>query len=73
MTKKPTAFENPVFHAGPRSCLGQNMARMEIAVAIKWLMGRYSLEKAWEGEERFLDEGITSPMAGGLPVKLRKR
>jgi cytochrome P450 len=73
MEHKPSAYELPVFHAGPRSCLGQNLAKMEMAVTFKEMLTRYTFEMGWEGEERVMGEGITNPMLGGLPVRVRRR
>lgn len=72
MDKKPSAYEMPTFNAGPRSCRGQQMARLELAYVFKEVFGRYDLEKAWEGG-RTLDEGVGGEMRGGLPVKVKRR
>lgn len=72
--KEPTAFEWPVFHAGPRSCLGKNLARAELAYTVVQIVNRYELRRGWSGaEERVYDQGLTGPMKGGLPVYVRKR
>lgn len=73
MERKPSAYELPVFHAGPRSCLGQNLAKMEMAVTFKEMLTRYTFEMGWDGKERVMGEGITNPMLGGLPVRVRRR
>ncbi|KAK4688066.1 hypothetical protein P7C73_g2032, partial [Tremellales sp. Uapishka_1] len=70
--KKKTAFENPVFHAGPRSCLGQPLARLEIAYAMREVLQRYEFEMGWEGR-RVVGDGLTGPVLGGLPVRVKRR
>jgi cytochrome P450 len=70
---KKTAFEWPVFHAGPRSCLGKNLARAEIAYALFEILGRYEIHMAWDGSPREVGGGLTSHMQGGLPVRVTRR
>ena len=74
MTKafKASAYENPVFHGGPRSCVGQPLARLEILFALAECLGRYEFESGWSGV-REVGEGLTAPMVGGLKVKVRRR
>jgi cytochrome P450 len=73
MKHKPTAWELPIFHAGPRSCLGQTMAKMEMGIVLKEILKNYEFEMGWDGGERFMGEGITHPMQDGLPVWVRRR
>lgn len=97
---RKTAFEFPVFHAGPRSCLGKQLARIELVFALRELMLRFDISPAWKGarmrrrdlaatgresksqaiEDEFysgtsleIGDGLTGPIKGGLPVKVRKR
>jgi len=37
---KPSAYEWPVFNAGPRSFLGQQMARNQVLITMTELLGR---------------------------------
>ncbi|KAH8084791.1 cytochrome P450 [Filobasidium floriforme] len=46
---RKTAFEFPVFHAGPRSCLGKQLARIELVFALRELMLRFDFSPAWQG------------------------
>lgn len=72
--RERTAFEWPVFHAGPRSCLGKNLARAELAYAVAQIVRRYDVMRGWRGsEERVYDQGLTGPMKGGLPVSVQSR
>lgn len=73
MSHKPTAYELPIFHAGPRGCLGQQMAKLELLVVMKELLQRYTFEMGWDGVERFMRRGMSAPMLGGLPVKVKMR
>jgi hypothetical protein len=45
---RKTAFEFPVFHAGPRSCLGKQLARIELVFALRELMLRFDFSPAWQ-------------------------
>jgi cytochrome P450 len=73
MDRKPTVYEAPAFHAGPRSCLGQQMARTEMAYVLVELVKRYEMVRAWGDGDRKLDEGMAGEMLGGLPVKVKRR
>ena len=72
--RRPTAFEWPVFHAGPRSCLGKPLARLELRYTLVEVLRRFEFEVGWEGEgEREVGLALTGPMEGGLPVRVRRR
>lgn len=73
MKHKPSAYELPTFYAGPRSCVGQTLAKVEMAVMFKELFARYEVERGWDGAERVMGEGLTCPMKGGLPIKVSRR
>ena len=76
LERRPTAFEWPVFHAGPRSCLGQPLARMELVVGLVEVLRRYEFEVGWavgREREREVGQGLTGVMVGGLPVRVRRR
>lgn len=73
LKEKPSSYEWPVFHAGPRSCVGQQLARLEILVALRELLGRYDFSMGWDGSERFAVRTLTLPMLGGLPVRVKAR
>jgi cytochrome P450 len=45
---RKTAFESPVFHAGPRSCLGKQLARIELVFALRELILRFDFSPAWQ-------------------------
>ena len=72
MERRPTAFEWPVFHAGPRSCLGRPLARLELTFACVELLRRYEFEMAWQGE-RAVGSTLTASIEGGLPVRVKRR
>ncbi|KAL8775218.1 MAG: hypothetical protein Q9209_000224 [Squamulea sp. 1 TL-2023] len=76
-----SAFEFPVFNAGPRSCLGKKLAELLAVAVLTRLMWKYEfsevLEKDWGGcgmgGERKSQNSLTLPMKGGLPVRVKLR
>ena len=46
MTQRPTNYEHPVFNAGPRLCLGQRMAILEVKVCLVHMVRALTMEVA---------------------------
>lgn len=72
-----TASEFPVFHGGPRSCLGRKMAELLGVYVIASLTWEFDFEERNDvarGQERVSKNSLTLPMEGGLPcyVAVRK-
>merc|ERR1719330_1388470 len=44
--KEPSPYQFPVFQAGRRICLGQNMALFEAKIAVAMILREYSFEMA---------------------------
>ncbi|KUF96306.1 Chloride Channel (ClC) Family [Phytophthora nicotianae] len=74
MTKRPSAFEFPAFQAGPRICLGMNMAVLEAKLFLATTLRRFHIAIA-PGEKHdrgyVLKSGLF--MDGGLPLQLTPR
>lgn len=71
---KKTAFEFPVFHAGPRSCLGKNLAKIELSYALMQIVRRYEMVPTWPlNTEKNVGTALTGPILGGLQVRARRR
>lgn len=71
---KKTAFEFPVFHAGPRSCLGKNLAKIELSYALLQILRRYDMVPTWPlNREKDVGTALTGPILGGLTVRARRR
>lgn len=70
-----TASEFPVFHGGPRSCLGRKMAELLGVYVIASLIWEFEFEeKDNKGEkERVSRNSLTLPMEGGLPCYVAVR
>ncbi|KAI9010411.1 cytochrome P450 [Phycomyces nitens] len=62
----------PVFHGGPRVCLGQNLATLEALIAIAFLIKRYKLSLL-SGQDITYQTSLTLPMKNGMLVRARKR
>ena len=71
-----SAFENPVFNAGPRMCIGKRMAEVLAVKVLTELLWCWDLEEIrGVGEvdgRRVTAESLTAPMEGGLPVRVRR-
>ncbi|KAL9614295.1 MAG: hypothetical protein Q9167_001178 [Letrouitia subvulpina] len=72
-----SAYEFPVFNAGPRSCLGKKLAEVLAVDVLARLVSRYQFEEVLdqrtENGERRVQNSLTLPMKGGLPVRVRIR
>ncbi|KAG1698621.1 hypothetical protein DVH05_014579 [Phytophthora capsici] len=74
MTKRPSAYEFPAFQAGPRICLGMNMAVLEAKLFLATTLHRFHVAIApGEKIERnyVLKSGLF--MENGLPLQLTSR
>lgn len=61
-----------VFHAGPRVCLGQNLATLEALVAIIYLLRRYTFTLAGNQNVTY-QVSLTMPMKEGMKVFVEPR
>lgn len=65
-------LDNLAFHAGPRVCLGQNLATLEALVAIIFLLRKYKFS-LMKGQDITYQISLTLPMMHGLKVMVEKR
>ena len=76
-----SAYENPVFNAGPRTCLGKKMAELLAVYVISALVWDYDFVEVLDkrkggcgiGGVRVCEESLTLPMKGGLLCKVQRR
>ncbi|KAG0365159.1 cytochrome P450 [Gamsiella multidivaricata] len=66
----PTKF--PAFHAGPRTCLGQQFATIEAITIMSLVFKRFEFELVDPDHEPGYGAGLTLPIAKGLPVRVRR-
>jgi cytochrome P450 len=70
------AARYPVFHAGPRACLGKEMAYVQMKTVVAAVVRRFSVEPvrsaSMEAPPSY-EMAVTLRMKGGLPVRIRRR
>ncbi|KAI8559343.1 hypothetical protein RHMOL_Rhmol04G0165300 [Rhododendron molle] len=72
--RQESPFRFPVFHAGPRMCLGKDMAYNQMKSIAASVMERFEFDV--QGDKDACPEhllSLTLRMKGGLPVKVRER
>ncbi|KAJ3670638.1 hypothetical protein LUZ60_008064 [Juncus effusus] len=71
--KPESPFRYPVFHGGPRMCLGKEMAYIQMKSIVACMFERFKIRVL--KKERTPDHilSLTLKMKGGLPVQLSKR
>lgn len=62
----------PAFHAGPRVCLGQNLATLEALVAMVFIVKKYKLSLV-SGQNITYQVSLTLPMKEGMKVYVERR
>ncbi|KAF9913788.1 hypothetical protein BX616_009568 [Lobosporangium transversale] len=67
----PTKF--PAFHAGPRTCLGQQFATIEAVTLMSIIFRRFDFELVDPVNEPAYGAGLTLPVLKGLPIRVRHR
>lgn len=75
MKTRPSAFELPLFQAGPRVCPGMTMALTEVKLLVVVLLREFHVQ-IQEGEQVENRRYVLAPilaMAGGLPVQMTTR
>ncbi|KAJ8491734.1 hypothetical protein OPV22_013455 [Ensete ventricosum] len=66
-------FRFPVFHAGPRMCLGKDMAYIQMKAVAASVMEKFEIEVVDKERERELEYIMILRLKGGLPVRVRER
>ncbi|WVZ07075.1 hypothetical protein V8G54_020421 [Vigna mungo] len=68
------SFTYPVFQAGPRICLGKDMAFMQMQSVVAGILRRFAVvPTVAEGVEPNFISFLSSQMEGGFPVKIIER
>ena len=68
-----TPYENPVFHAGPRECLGKRLALVEMKTVMASLLKHVRLSLAVPPEQVLPDSAATLGMSSGLKCHVELR
>jgi cytochrome P450 len=70
--KYVSPYKYPVFQAGPRVCLGKEMAFLQMKFVVAEILMRFEFKPVCEDQPVFLPL-LTAHMAGGFKVLARKR
>ncbi|MQM15095.1 hypothetical protein Taro_048031 [Colocasia esculenta] len=63
----------PVFQAGPRVCLGKEMAVMEMKCVVVAVVREFRLQPLTPAHHPKFAPGLTATLRGGLPVRVARR
>ncbi|XP_039027446.1 cytochrome P450 94A1-like [Hibiscus syriacus] len=67
-------YTYPVFQAGPRICLGKEMAFLQMKRLVAGILRRFKVESAVEeGFQPVFVAYLTAKMKGGFPIKVEER
>ncbi|KAJ3229328.1 hypothetical protein HDU78_009102 [Chytriomyces hyalinus] len=72
MEKQPSPFDYPVFHAGPRVCLGRQMAELQGVFVLVQFVRKYHFELVDEASVNY-SYSLTLRMKDGLKVRCHPR
>ncbi|KAH0940236.1 hypothetical protein HID58_007697 [Brassica napus] len=70
--KSVSSFKFPVFQAGPRVCIGKEMAFMQMKYVVGSVLSRFEIITVCKNRPVFVPL-LTAHMAGGLKVKIKRR
>ncbi|KAF2580745.1 hypothetical protein F2Q68_00004301 [Brassica cretica] len=70
--KPVSPFKFPVFQAGPRVCIGKEMAFMQMKFVVGSVLSRFEIIPVSKQKPVFVPL-LTAHMAGGLKVKIKRR
>ncbi|TYI62259.1 hypothetical protein E1A91_D10G232300v1 [Gossypium mustelinum] len=71
--KQESPFRFPIFHGGPRMCLGKDMAYIQMKSIVAAMLERFVVEV--QGNDKCPQHllSLTLRMKGGLPIRVRER
>ncbi|KAF7807236.1 cytochrome P450 94B3-like [Senna tora] len=70
--KYVSAYKFPVFQAGPRVCLGKEMAFIQMKYVVAAILSRFRIKPVCENQPVFVPL-LTAHMAGGFKVRVQKK
>ncbi|KAG0375163.1 Protein kinase alk2 [Mortierella sp. AD032] len=71
--EKFSAHKFPAFHAGPRTCLGQQFATVEGITIMSMMFQKFTFDLVDPDTEPGYVPGLTLPMADGLKLRVKRR
>ncbi|KAE9586317.1 hypothetical protein Lal_00000969 [Lupinus albus] len=69
--RKESPFRFPVFHAGPRMCLGKDMAYIQMKSIVAYVIERFEIDVVDKDTSPEHLLSLTLRIKGGLPVRIR--
>ncbi|KAF9962816.1 hypothetical protein BGZ70_007873 [Mortierella alpina] len=72
-SEKPSPAKYNVFHLGPRVCLGQQFATIQVLVIIGMMLESFEFELVDPSTEPTYGASVTLCMDGGLPMRVKRR
>ncbi|KAI3666029.1 hypothetical protein L6452_44667 [Arctium lappa] len=70
--KEVSPYKYPVFHAGPRVCLGKGLANVQMSYVVASIVNRFEIRPVRFEEAVYLPL-LTAHMEGGFKVSIRRR
>ncbi|PON90375.1 Cytochrome P450, E-class, group I [Trema orientale] len=71
--RQESPFRYPIFHAGPRICLGKDMAYIQMKSIAASLIERFEIDVLNKDTFPGYIQSLTLRMKGGLPTRVRRR
>lgn len=72
MKTLPSAYEFPMFQAGPRICLGESLAKFEASLLLGLLLDKFRFSLPSKDAKYTYTPGITLTVKGGLFLNVQK-
>ena len=72
MTNLPSAYEFPMFQAGPRICIGESLAKFEAALLLGVLMDRFRFSLPSPDVKYTYHPGVTLTVKDGLFLRVER-
>ena len=70
--KSVSPYKFPVFQAGPRVCLGKEMAMIQMKYVVASILRRFEIKPVFDNKPAFAPL-LTAHMVGGLKVMVKRR
>lgn len=71
--KEVSSYKYPVFHAGPRVCLGKGLANVQMSYVVALILNRFEIKPVAPVQEAVYLPLLTAHMHGGFNVSIRWR
>lgn len=72
MANMPSAYDFPIFQAGPRICLGESLAKFEAALLLGLLVDKFKFSLPRPDAKYTYQPGITLTVKDGLQLKVER-